>query len=125
MAKENVNIEFDEVREEKVKQFSLRSLIDGNILTQKLVIKQAPFLALLVVISLLSIANRNHAEKLVIRSNKLQAEVKDLRSQAITTSSELMMLSRQSRVEQLLRERNLGLKENKEPLKKLEVVKEK
>jgi len=113
------NIEFDEVRGEKQQQFSLRSLIDGNVLTQKSVIRQAPFLALLVIISLFMIANRNHAEKLVMRTNELQSEVKELRSQAITTSSELMMMSRQSRVEQLVKEKGTGLAENKEPLKKL------
>ena len=118
------NIEFEEVHEERGSSFTFRSLVDGNVLTQKFVIKQAPFLALLVILSLLIIANRNHAEKLVIRTNELQTEVKELRSQSITTSSELMMVSRQSRVEQLVEERNLGLKENKEPLIKLEMDKE-
>jgi hypothetical protein len=124
MSKERKNIEFDEVQAEKGKQFSFRSLIDGNVLTQKFVIKQTPFLILLVVISLLVIANRNHAEKLVIQTNEMQMEVKELRSQAITTSSELMMSSRQSRVEQLVKERDMELLENKEPLKKLEINKE-
>ena len=119
MNKRHQNIEFEEVREEKTKQFSLRSLMDGNVLTQRSVIKQAPFLALLVFLSLLIIANRNHAEKLVIQSNELQTEVKELRSRAISTSSELMRMSRQSRVKLLVRERNIELVENKEPLKKL------
>ncbi len=124
MAREKQNIEFDEVREEKEKQFTFRSFIDGNVLTQKAVIKQAPFLALLVLLSLLIIANRNHAEKLVNRSSELQEEVKELRSQAIATSSELMMVSRQSTVEQMVREKEMELVENKEPLKKLELRKE-
>lgn len=119
MKRDRQNIEFEEVKKEKGKQFSFRSLIDGNILTQKSVINQAPFLALLVIISLLIIANRNHAEKLVIQTSELQTEVKELRSQAITTSSELMMVSRQSRVEQMVKEKAMGLVENKEPLKKL------
>lgn len=125
MSKERKNIEFEEEGHEKTKQFTFRSLIDGNVLTQKSVIKQAPFLAFLVFIALLIIANRNHAEKLVIKSTELQSEVKELRSQAITTSSELMMVSRQSRVEVQVHEREMGLIENKEPLKKLEKRKEK
>lgn len=124
MSREKRNIEFDEVRQEKGKQFSFRSLIDGNVLTQRAVRKQAPFLVLLVLISLFMIANRNHAEKLVIKTNRLQTEVKELRSQAITTSSELNMVSRQSRVEQLVKEKEIGLQENKEPLKKLVVTEE-
>jgi len=123
MSRERRNIEFEEVREEKGSQFSFRSLIDGNVLTQKAVVKQIPFLAMLVLLALLMIANRNHAEKLVIESNKLQTEVVELRSSAITTSSELVMESRQSRVEQLVKDRGLGLEENKQPLKKLELKK--
>lgn len=119
MSKERRNIEFEEPREESAKQFSFRSLIDGNVLTQKAVIKQTPFILLLVLIAFLSIANRNHAEKLVIKSNALQNEVKELRSQAISTSSELMKFSRQSTVERIVRERGLELKENTEPPKKL------
>ncbi|MCF8346079.1 MAG: hypothetical protein K9G38_02615 [Bacteroidales bacterium] len=119
MSRDQRNIEFDEVRQEKGKAFSFRSLVDGNVLTQRSVIRQAPFLAMLVIISLLMIANRNHAEKMVILTNNLQTEVKELRSQAITTSSELNMMSRQSRVEQLVKEKGLGLTGNKEPLKKL------
>lgn len=124
MSREKRNIEFDEVRQERGKQFSFRSLIDGNVLTQRAVRNQAPFLVLLVLISLFMIANRNHAEKLVIKTNRLQTEVKELRSQAITTSSELNMVSRQSRVVQLVKEKEIGLQENKEPLKKLFVTEE-
>ena len=70
---------------------------------------------MLVLIAFLSIANRNHAEKLVIKSNSLQNEVKELRSQAISTSSELMKFSRQTTVERIVRERGLDLEENLEP----------
>ncbi len=121
MSKERRNIEFEEPKEESGKQFSFRNLIDGNVLTQKAVIKQAPFIVLLVLIAFLSIANRNHAEKLVIKSNTLQNEVKELRSQAISTSSELMKFSRQTTVERIVSERGLELKENVEPPKKLVV----
>lgn len=120
MARKYQNIEFEETREEKTKSFTLRSLMDGNVLTQRSVIRQAPFLALIVVLSLLMIANRNHAEKLVIRTNQLHEEVKEMRSKAISTSSDLVKMSRQSNVEQLIRDKELGLVENKEPLKKLE-----
>lgn len=119
MSRQNRNIEFEEPKEESSRQFSFRSLIDGNILTQKAVLKQAPFIILLVLISFVIIANRNHAEKLVIHSNRLQNEVKELRSQAISTSSELMKFSRQTTVERIVREKGLDLEENLEPPKKL------
>jgi hypothetical protein len=119
MNREKRNIEFEEPKEESVRQFSFRSFINGNVLTQKAVLKQAPFIVLLVLIAFISIANRNHAEKLVIKADKLQNEVKEMRSQAITTSAELMKVSRQTTVERNVKEKGLDLEKNLVPPKKL------
>jgi hypothetical protein len=80
MSRQNRNIEFDQSIVEKEKSLSLRDLIDGNVLTRKAVIKQSRFILLLVLIAFLSIANRNHAEKTVIRLNRLQNDVKEMRA---------------------------------------------
>ncbi len=125
MSRQKRNIEFEEPKEENIKHFSFRSLIDGNVLTQKAVLKQSPFIVLLVLLAFIMIANRNHAEKLVIKSNRLQNEVKEMRSQAISTSSELMKFSRQTTVERIVQERGLDLEENLEPPKKLIIEEEK
>jgi len=117
MSRNKRNIEFDQSIEEK--SFSLRDLLDGNILTRKAVIKQSRFILLLVGIAFFSIANRNHAEKTVIRLNQLQSDVKELRSRYISTSSELVKISRQSEVIQLVRRYDLDLEESLEPPKKL------
>lgn len=113
------NIEFDHSIEEKEKSFSLRDLVDGNVLTRKAVIKQTRFILLLVLIAFLSITNRNHAEKTVIRLNRLQGDVKEMRARSISTSSELVRISRQSEVMRLVNRYDLGLEENLEPPKKL------
>ena len=112
-------MEFDTTLEEGGKPFSLRDLLDGNVLTRQTVIKQSRFILLLVIIAFLSIANRNHAEKTVIRLNRLQGDVKELRSQSITISSDLVRISRQSEVVRLVNRYELGLQENLEPPKKL------
>ena len=117
MSRDRRNIEFDQSIEEK--SFSLRDLLDGNVLTRKAVLKQSRFILLLVLIAFLSIANRNHAEKTVIRLNGLQSDVKELRARSISTSSELVKVSRQSEVIQLVRQYELGLEESLEPPKKL------
>ncbi len=119
MSREKRNIEFDQSIEEKEKSFSLRDLVDGNVLTRKAVLKQARFILLLVLIAFFSIANRNHAEKTVIRLNRLQRDVKEMRSKSISTSSELVRISRQSEVNRLVTRYELGLEENLEPPKKL------
>jgi hypothetical protein len=119
MSREKKNIEFDQSIEEKEKSFSFRDLIDGNVLTRKAVLKQSRFILLLVLIAFLSIANRNHSEKTVIRLNRLQSDVKEMRSKSISTSSELVKISRQSSVKDLVDTYELGLEENLEPPKKL------
>jgi hypothetical protein len=119
MSREKKNIEFDQSIEEKEKSLSFRDLLDGNVLTRKSVLKQSRFILLLVLIAFLSIANRNHAEKTVIHLNRLQSDVKELRARSISTSSELVTISRQSAVKQLVNRNGLGLEENLEPPKKL------
>ena len=119
MAREKNNIEFDTSIEEKERSFTLRDLLDGNVLTRKAVLKQARFILLLVLIAFISIANRNHAEKTVIRLNRLQSDVKELRAESITISSDLVRISRQSEVVRLVRRYELDLEENLEPPKKL------
>ena len=119
MSKEKKNIEFDQSIEEKEKSLSFRDLLDGNVLTRKAVLKQSRFILLLVLVAFLSIANRNHAEKTVIHLSRLQSDVKELRARSISTSAELVMISRQSEVKHLVNRNELGLEENLEPPKKL------
>jgi len=119
MATGRKNIEFDQSIEEKDRSFSLRDLLDGNVLTRKTVLKQTRFIVLLVVIAFVSIANRNHAEKLVIRLNRLQGDVKEFRAKSITISSDLVRISRQSEVARMVERYGLGLEESLEPPKKL------
>jgi hypothetical protein len=119
VARKKGNIEFDQTIEEKEKSFSFRDLVDGNVLTRKAVLKQSRFVLLLVLIAFISIANRNHAEKTVIRLNRLQRDVKELRSKSITISSDLVKISRQSEVVRLVNRYELNLEENLEPPKKL------
>lgn len=117
MSRKKGNIEFDQSIEEKEKSFSLRDLLDGNVLTRKAVLKQSRFILLLVLIAFLSIANRNHAEHTVIQLNRLQSDVKELRARAISTSSELVKKSRQSEVIRMVERYELGLEESLEPPK--------
>ena len=119
MVKEAKKVEFDTTLEEGGKAFSLRDLLDGNVLTRQTVIRQSRFILLLVLVAFLSIANRNHAEKTVIRLSRLQSDVKELRAQSITISSDLVRMSRQSEVVRLVDRYELGLKENLEPPRKL------
>ena len=79
--------------------------------------KQAPFLAYVFLLVVLFIYNSHTAEKTIRRTNKLNNEVKDLRSEYITVLSELMGESRQSSVAKRLEK--TGIKELKTPPSKI------
>jgi len=111
------NIEFVDAKTEReeITGFSLKSIIDGSLLTVRSVVKQLPFILFLVFLTLIYIANRYHAEKMVRQIDSLKTEVKDLRAEEITTASELMNLNRPSNVQNLVTEKQLGLKLTGEP----------
>jgi hypothetical protein len=96
-----------------------KNLISGSLLSERLVLKNLGLLTLLTFLGAIYIANRFHAEKTIRLSSELQSEVKELRSEALATSAELMYLSKQSEVLRMINERGLGLKELKEPPYKL------
>lgn len=100
-----------------------RDVLDGSVLTRDSVVKQLPFIIYMMFIAILYIGNRYHAEKIIRESAKLQTQVKELRSEAIATASELMSISKQSEVSNLVKEKNLDLTESVEPPKIIAVEK--
>lgn len=106
-------------KEKKRKDGFLKTLISGSLLSEKLVLNNLGLLTLLTLLGAVYIGNRFHAEKTIRLSNELQREVKELRSEALATSAELMYISKQSEVLRMINDRELGLKELKEPPYKL------
>jgi len=113
----NKNIETEESNEEV--KIPLQNVMDGSILTRKSVIDLLPYIFFLTLIAVLYIGNRYHAEKIVRRSIEIQAELKELRAEAITSASKLMFISKQSEVARLVKKNELGLEEAVEPPRKL------
>lgn len=115
------------VNEENIKRVStgtlLKDLMSGTSVTDKLILKNLGFLFLLTFLGALYIANRFHAERITRETSKLQREVRDLRSESLSTSASLMHESNQSEVFRLVKERELGLEELREPPYKLIVRK--
>jgi hypothetical protein len=119
MTGENKNI----VEEEKIKRTStgslLRDLLSGSMVTDKIILKNLWFIFLLTILGAFYIANRFHAEKITRETSKLQREVRDLRSESLSTSASLMYASKQSEVFRLVKEHELDLEELREPPYKL------
>jgi hypothetical protein len=95
----------------------VQSVLDGTILTRDKVVNSLPFLFYIMLIAMLYIANSYYAEKKVIEIEKIKKEIKELRSENITTKSTLMFCSRQSEV--VRRIEPYGIKESLIPPRKI------
>jgi hypothetical protein len=86
-------------------------------LSKEQLTNQLPFMAYVFLLVVLFIYNSHYAEKTIRTTNKLQYELKDLRSEYITVLSEIMSESRQSELAKKLE--NTGIKELKNPPSKI------
>jgi cell division protein FtsL len=97
----------------------LKELLSGSMISEKIILKNLGYVSLITLLAAIYIGNRFHAEKLTRETSRLQKEVKDLRAEALSTSADLMYLSRQSEVYRLVKEKGLNLEELKTPPYKL------
>jgi hypothetical protein len=127
-SKENIkgNIK-EETKESPKKQLNtgsfIKELLSGSMVSEKIILKNLGYISLITFLTAIYIGNRFHAEKITRESTKLQREVKDLRAESLSTSAELMYLSKQSEVFTMIREKGLNLEELKTPPYKLLVDK--
>ena len=112
-----------EENKEKKKQISTRSfireLLSGSMVSEKIILKNLGYISLITLLSAVYIGNRFHAEKITRETTRLQKEVKDLRAESLSTSADLMYISKQSEVYSMVREKGLNLEELKSPPYKL------
>jgi hypothetical protein len=95
-----------------------KQLVSGSFIKELL-----GYISLLTLLTAIYIGNRFHAERITREAAKLQLEVKDLKAEALSTSADLMSLSKQSEVFTMVREKGLNLEELKSPPFKLLVDK--
>ncbi len=103
----------------KNKSEYLKYLLDGTLLTKESVVRQIPFLLFWALLAIFYIANRYHAEKLTIEISRLQRQLNDLRSESISIEAELMFIGKQSNVIEMVKQKNLDLKESVLPPRKI------
>ncbi len=77
---------------------SLNTLFSGTFLEHKKALNHIPFLLFLSFLAILYIATGYWAEDKIRQVNKLSSVMKELRSEFISTKSDLMFISRQSEV---------------------------
>ena len=100
----------------KAKQY-LGSLLSGNILSRAEVRKFYPYLLFVAILMLLYISNVFNMQQLHRRHDRLAAEVKELRAQAMTLSSMRMQATRQSTIVRELQAKGSDLREPLAPPK--------
>lgn len=99
---------------------SLRDIIGGEILNKNFVKKQFGVILLLSALSFFYIGNRFHCEKQLAEIDKLQQELKKSKYTYLTISCDLMTLSRQSKVEEIIKNKGIMLEESTTPPYKIE-----
>jgi hypothetical protein len=93
----------------------MKELLSGTIISEKIILNNLGFTLFLTFLTALYIANRFHAEKITRETTSLTREVKDLRAESLSTSTDLMYVSRQSGVYRMVKEKGLDLEELKTP----------
>lgn len=88
---------------------ALSSVFSGTFLTSESSLKHVPFILFLALIAILYIANGYYADDKIREVNKINNELKELRSEYISTKSDLMFVSKQSEVAKAAEP--LGIKE--------------
>jgi hypothetical protein len=104
----------DKSRQGKSGSF-VKELLSGILVSEKIILKNIWYIILLTILGAIYIGNRFHAEKITRETTRLSREVKDLKAEALSTSANLMSVSRQSEVFRMVREKGLGLEELKTP----------
>ncbi len=113
--KDNVEFVDSKVERDEIKGPSLKSFINGSIITGKLIARNITYILFLVFLAIIYIANRYHAERMVRQIITAREELKDLRAEQITTASVLMNYSKPSTIEDMVEQRGLGIKQPIKP----------
>lgn len=83
-------------------EISVKSILGGDFLMSRFVIRQILFMMFCVVLMILYTGNRYDSQQDVILIDSLRGRLQEVKYNVLTQSSELMNLSRQSNVEKML-----------------------
>ncbi len=114
--------EVENTTEERGVAKRILGVLDGSFLTRDTVMDNIPFLLFLFGIGIFYIGNSHFGEGTIIGMEKMNREIKELKSEFISTRSELMFVSKQSEVAKAVAP--FGIYESVVPPKKI-VVKSK
>ncbi len=106
----------------KVKGFknNFMHIIGGTVLTEDIFLKNTRFIATICIIIVLYISNRYSCIEKMAEIESLQRELKDAKYESNTISVELVSVSREAKVKELVNKHGLQLERAKEPIYRIE-----
>lgn len=110
-----MDAEKQQKRKKKESRFSLLYILGGGILKEDFIVKHTRMIVLVVILVFFFIGNRYTCMQKLREIDRLQQELRDVRFEALSISSELTGHSRQSQVELLIEEQGIELETAKNP----------
>lgn len=104
----------------KRKQFSFLYVLGGGILKEDFIVRHTRMIVLIVILIFFFIGNRYTCLQKLREIDRLQQQLRDVRFEALSISSELTGHSRQSQIEVLIEEQGIDLEGAKTPPYELE-----
>lgn len=91
-------------------------VLGGTVLTEDIIVKNIRFIVIIFIITALYISNRFSCIEKRDRIDRLQRELIDAKYESNTISAELMSVSREMKVNELVQSQGLNLERSKEPI---------
>ena len=95
----------------EAKRLTAKDLLGGGVLSREGVIRQVPFLLFLFVLLIFYIGNQYQGARVMKNVLAVEARLKVLRTESISTTFERMEMSKQSEVIKMVKEKGLPLNE--------------
>ncbi len=99
----------------EIKSSSFRDFLNGNMFTKKFFRKQIPLIFMIFILLFFYVDNRFYCEKKLLNILELEKKIKDIKFESLTISAQLMRLTRQSNINQLIKDRGIDLEVSKKP----------
>lgn len=94
-------------------------VLGGNVLAEDVLVKNTRFIFLVILILILSISNRYSCIEKISKIESLQRELKDVKYESLTISAKLIGVSRETKVEDLVKSKGVDVQLNTEPVYKV------
>ena len=94
-------------------------VLGGNVLAEDVLVKNTKFIFVIIFILMLSISNRYSCIEKMSKIERLQRELKDAKYESLTISAQLVGVSRETKVEALVKSKGVDVQLNTEPVYKV------